>query len=144
MWFVVLLGSGVMVHSYVLFVFFKQKTAYEMRISDWSSDVCSSDLVKALLQKQKPLLRFYWADNTILTQGLASGEIVAASSWNDAVLELRRQGVPVGYMKPKEGILAWCCGLVLAKEAPQLGKAYELIDAMISPEAGLYFITTFG
>src|SRR3546814_16975547 len=29
----------------VSFFFFKQKTAYEMRISDWSSDVCSSDLV---------------------------------------------------------------------------------------------------
>src|SRR3546814_7504559 len=29
---------------YFCFVFFKQKTAYEMRISDWSSDVCSSDL----------------------------------------------------------------------------------------------------
>src|SRR3546814_4308394 len=29
---------------YVLVFFFKQKTAYEMRISDWSSDVCSSDL----------------------------------------------------------------------------------------------------
>src|SRR3546814_1632735 len=29
----------------VFFFFFKQKTAYEMRISDWSSDVCSSDLV---------------------------------------------------------------------------------------------------
>src|SRR3546814_4981839 len=28
------------------FFFFKQKTAYEMRISDWSSDVCSSDLPK--------------------------------------------------------------------------------------------------
>src|SRR3546814_1604000 len=28
-----------------MFFFFKQKTAYEMRISDWSSDVCSSDLV---------------------------------------------------------------------------------------------------
>src|SRR3546814_10879925 len=28
----------------LVFVFFKQKTAYEMRISDWSSDVCSSDL----------------------------------------------------------------------------------------------------
>src|SRR3546814_10276571 len=27
-----------------MFLFFKQKTAYEMRISDWSSDVCSSDL----------------------------------------------------------------------------------------------------
>src|SRR3546814_12707313 len=30
--------------SCLLFFFFKQKTAYEMRISDWSSDVCSSDL----------------------------------------------------------------------------------------------------
>src|SRR3546814_2836616 len=28
----------------MIFFFFKQKTAYEMRISDWSSDVCSSDL----------------------------------------------------------------------------------------------------
>src|SRR3546814_4584573 len=28
-----------------MFCFFKQKTAYEMRISDWSSDVCSSDLM---------------------------------------------------------------------------------------------------
>src|SRR3546814_11789956 len=31
-----------------MFFFFKQKTAYEMRISDWSSDVCSSDLPAAL------------------------------------------------------------------------------------------------
>src|SRR3546814_2461648 len=29
---------------FCIFFFFKQKTAYEMRISDWSSDVCSSDL----------------------------------------------------------------------------------------------------
>src|SRR3546814_4356405 len=33
-----------MLSCIVCFFFFKQKTAYEMRISDWSSDVCSSDL----------------------------------------------------------------------------------------------------
>src|SRR3546814_7966106 len=33
-----------------MFFFFKQKTAYEMRISDWSSDVCSSDLERAKLE----------------------------------------------------------------------------------------------
>src|SRR3546814_7577253 len=33
---------------FVFFFFFKQKTAYEMRISDWSSDVCSSDLLFGL------------------------------------------------------------------------------------------------
>src|SRR3546814_3090057 len=32
----------------MIFFFFKQKTAYEMRISDWSSDVCSSDLLARL------------------------------------------------------------------------------------------------
>src|SRR3546814_15732851 len=39
----------------VLFFFFKQKTAYEMRISDWSSDVCSSDL-----SRRGPLGRKPW------------------------------------------------------------------------------------
>src|SRR3546814_8610048 len=34
--------------------FFKQKTAYEMRISDWSSDVCSSDLVLVWVQNSHP------------------------------------------------------------------------------------------
>src|SRR3546814_4961629 len=32
---------------FCVFFFFKQKTAYELRISDWSSDVCSSDLLDA-------------------------------------------------------------------------------------------------
>src|SRR3546814_4728524 len=36
---------AVLICCWLLFFFFKQKTAYEMRISDWSSDVCSSDLV---------------------------------------------------------------------------------------------------
>src|SRR3546814_6378504 len=35
------------------FFFFKQKTAYEMRISDWSSDVCSSDLLRTMQVRPK-------------------------------------------------------------------------------------------
>src|SRR3546814_3357085 len=44
--------SSVVLYCVILcfcfFFFFKQKTAYEMRISDWSSDVCSSDLIGQL------------------------------------------------------------------------------------------------
>src|SRR3546814_3124345 len=40
---------------FYLFFFFKQKTAYEMRISDWSSDVCSSDLGHAVEQVAEAL-----------------------------------------------------------------------------------------
>src|SRR3546814_6994357 len=39
-------------NSMCCFFFFKQKTAYEMRISDWSSDVCSSDLVEHALAEE--------------------------------------------------------------------------------------------
>src|SRR3546814_5292412 len=44
----------------VVFFFVKQKTAYEMRISDWSSDVCSSDL--AVFDQQLPEARCAVAD----------------------------------------------------------------------------------
>src|SRR3546814_4656365 len=64
------------------FFFFKQKTAYEMRISDWSSDVCSSDLLLDVLDNN-PTLTFIraciWAglrssdDNITTTE---AGEII--------------------------------------------------------------------
>src|SRR3546814_9526022 len=41
----------------VCFFFFKQKTAYDMRISDWSSDVCSSDLLAGELGQQVRMQR---------------------------------------------------------------------------------------
>src|SRR3546814_2651247 len=42
-----------MLKNHVIFFFFKQKTAYEMRISDWSSDVCSSDLAAQCRQSKE-------------------------------------------------------------------------------------------
>src|SRR3546814_13770635 len=43
-------------------LFFKQKTAYEMRISDWSSDVCSSDLLAGGGQRQDDRYRPFVGD----------------------------------------------------------------------------------
>src|SRR3546814_4531811 len=42
------------------FLFFKQKTAYEMRISDWSSDVCSSDLSRMVAPGGNPSTCSRW------------------------------------------------------------------------------------
>src|SRR3546814_1830986 len=44
-----------------MFFFFKQKTAYEMRISDWSSDVCSSDLRPAGRRKREKSCGWSWS-----------------------------------------------------------------------------------
>src|SRR3546814_301734 len=53
-----LLFYVVILFSYIRFrfFFFKQKTAYEMRISDWSSDVCSSDLLRRCAAPGAPAL----------------------------------------------------------------------------------------
>src|SRR3546814_5353708 len=45
------------VYVVLFFFFFKQKTSYEMRISDWSSDVCSSDLGRHRVQLRRIILR---------------------------------------------------------------------------------------
>src|SRR3546814_1448343 len=54
---------------YLLFFFFKQKTAYEMRISDWSSDVCSSDLI---VPESPPPDRLYTLKRPLVV-GLTTG-----------------------------------------------------------------------
>src|SRR3546814_6020118 len=53
-----------------IFFFFKQKTAYEMRISDWSSDVCSSDLDENALASEA-LRRVEQESSTWLVADLA-------------------------------------------------------------------------
>src|SRR3546814_8380638 len=65
-----------------LFFFFKQKTAYEMRISDWSSDVCSSDLAKG----QGVII------NTASVQGLQSQKGAAAyAASKGGIISMTRQ-----------------------------------------------------
>src|SRR3546814_13092862 len=59
----------VVYYCIVMFFFFKQKTAYEMRISDWSSDVCSSDLSRHGVSAFQPVSPF---DGTRKLHGRAS------------------------------------------------------------------------
>src|SRR3546814_7908691 len=59
----------------MFFFFFKQKTAYEMRISDWSSDVCSSDLLYA----EDPALDYRPTVGTLTAVHFPPG--VRAESW---------------------------------------------------------------
>src|SRR3546814_10763657 len=60
----------------VLFFFFKQKTAYEMRISDWSSDVCSSDLLSSTLHLGRPERAWralsQWRSSWLSREGVAA------------------------------------------------------------------------
>src|SRR3546814_11522341 len=64
---------------FAIFFFFKQKTAYEMRISDWSSDVCSSDLIATRLAASiETALEL--ADGIVFAENADGGEITIFSA----------------------------------------------------------------
>src|SRR3546814_19167842 len=75
-----------------LFFFFKQKTAYEMRISDWSSDVCSSDLDPDLVavrpngQEDTPQLQIDVDQAAAGAHGLTQADVndIIATAWGGA------------------------------------------------------------
>src|SRR3546814_6138328 len=70
-----------------MFFFFKQKTAYEMRISDWSSDVCSSDLNAAgiLLDAAR-----HFAERTAVLEAHEVRTTSFAELWGGALALARR------------------------------------------------------
>ena len=96
--------------------------------------------VAEVMRKQRPLIRTYTDDTTSLEQALASGELVAAMTWNASAVTLKKQGISVKFAHPKEGALTWVCGPIILKDAPKLDRAYDLIDAMLSPETGKWLI----
>src|SRR3546814_9107863 len=68
------------------FFFFKQKTAYEMRISDWSSDVCSSDLGLRRFPNRGAVAKdiiFATLESRLMEQRFVSfyGKLVSADRW---------------------------------------------------------------
>ncbi|MGL4962420.1 MAG: ABC transporter substrate-binding protein [Inquilinus sp.] len=102
------------------------------------------DKVADKLREQRPLLRSYTTDMTSVEQSLASGELIAAMTWNASATTLKKQGVAVEFMKPKEGMLTWACGIVLLKDAKHVDLAYDFINSRLEADSGKELITQYG
>src|SRR3546814_3699263 len=80
-----------------MFVFFKQKTAYEMRISDWSSDVCSSDL-----QEARPQLRLPRAELLDVEQFRDDGAARYRFAGNAVMVGIRRDAAQLDALRDEK------------------------------------------
>src|SRR3546814_2060098 len=103
--------SSALVPSCMIIVlfFFKQKTAYEMRISDWSSDVCSSDLIipaygllnaRVTLNLDSPVMELsVWGRNITRKRYLTNVAdfITSFGVAEGSIGEPRTYGVTLGY-----------------------------------------------
>src|SRR3546814_12245823 len=102
----------------MFFFFFKQKTAYEMRISDWSSDVCSSDLV----------------------EGLRYAAVLEANLEEVASEAERRFGMKVARRPPIVQLLAprsWWCRWLELSAAGDWGTAFVRLTEAVEARSGL-------
>jgi len=113
------------------------------------SDPADMETVADLLRQQLPLLRYYSNSMTDVENGLASGELIAAATWNSSWVALKNQGLDVDFMTPKEGPMTWVCGVTrstMGESQPRevIDLAYEVIDNIISPEAGAFEIVEYG
>jgi len=100
--------------------------------------------LKAKLRELIKQTRVVSSDNTTLTQGLGSGEIVAAMSWRIIYKTLHDEGKPVQYMNPPGGMFTYVCGLVMHKDPSDEAKALALIDSSLSDGAAAYTIEKIG
>ncbi len=102
--------------------------------------------IKALLARQKNLLRTYWGFETEAEGMLASGELAACYLWSGPIYRLQEQGIPVEYMmNPKGGTISWVCGLVRTSTGEGDEQAvYDFLNAWTSPEAGKFLVEVYG
>jgi spermidine/putrescine transport system substrate-binding protein len=118
--------------------------AHMMGIDAYAMTPSQYDRVKAKLKEAVQQARLVSSEDTALTQGLASGELVAAMSWRIVYSTLHREGRPVAYMTPPGGMLTYVCGLVMHKDPSDEAKALALIDSSLSDGASAYVIEHIG
>src|SRR3546814_16067120 len=102
------------------FFFFKQKTAYEMRISDWSSDVCSSDLAE-------PARVVHLRDQAAV--GDARRDAVAEFTGGRVVLQQRlERGEAFGHPVPRQDLAPGLGHAPVARQVLHYPQVVERVD----------------
>jgi spermidine/putrescine transport system substrate-binding protein len=97
-------------------------------ITDW-------DAVWDKVREHRGLVKKYWDSGAELMDLLAKEEIYVTEAWSGRVAALRKQGHPIGYIDPKNG-LAWMESMFVLKGSP-MAEAEELLNFMLDPKTAL-------
>jgi len=103
----------------------------------------SAETMKAIA----PNLRNFWGSQTDTVNDFINGNIDMTYTWPDGYWKIKThpkmKGVPIEYMQPKEGRLAWVCGLVLGANTKVPGRATSAVAAANTPKVAAWLTDAY-
>ena len=93
------------------------------------------DAVREKLRALKPQIKTFWSSEDEWNKEFTAGTFTVAVYWSGSASRSKKAfGLPVGFLIPDEGAIAWLDGLSIAAGAPNLDGAAKFIDFMVSAE----------
>jgi putative spermidine/putrescine transport system substrate-binding protein len=100
----------------------------------YSIDQATLDKVKAKLKQQRPLVRKYWVLATDFEQLFKSGDATIGAGWPLMTVDLRKAGLNVKEVIPKEGVTGWSDSWMLSNKAKHPICAYKYMNYITEPK----------
>jgi putative spermidine/putrescine transport system substrate-binding protein len=90
--------------------------------------------IKTVLQKQRPLIRKYWASAGDVEQAFKSHEVTLGAVWPLMTNDLKKAGEPVAETIPREGATGWADTWMLSTHSQHTACAYAWMNYALSPK----------
>ena len=91
-------------------------------------------LAEAIARKKN--IAQFWSNENEAQGAFRVNGCVVGQTWDSSAAALGKEGLPIGYVAPKEGALAWMEGVSIPSGAENVDQAYAFINFMLTPEAG--------
>lgn len=109
------------------------------------NDIQDLDAVRDKLAALMPQIRTFWTSEAEWNQMMATSQIDVGTYWSGSAARARNEfGLPVTFVVPQEGAIAWLDGLSIPVGAKNLEGAHAFINYMIDPEFYVQWDTTVG
>jgi spermidine/putrescine transport system substrate-binding protein len=95
-------------------------------------------ILKEAIARKGNIVQFWSNENEAQGAFRVNGAIVG-QTWDSSAAALQKEGLPIGYIAPVEGALAWMEGFAIPAKAANLDNAYAFINWFLTPEAGAMY-----
>jgi spermidine/putrescine transport system substrate-binding protein len=110
----------------------------------WNQSDAQLKQAQNLLKSKKKNVRLIWSSETNLWEAFGSGELWIAYAWPNDWVQMKKKGLKVVYMRPKEKPIAWVGMLMLLKGSPRPKLAHAYVDAWSSTKSGKWLEDNYG